>query len=82
VSGIPGNPEAPAPSRAGASGAPEGPRRDPRGGPVLPGATLVAMPYLEPNPPKPQKKLLLVFALMMAVPAAVAIIATIAARMG
>jgi hypothetical protein len=40
------------------------------------------MPYLEPNPPKPQKKLLVVFGLMMAVPAAVAIVASIAARMG
>lgn len=40
------------------------------------------MPYLDPDPPKPQKKLLLVFGLMMAVPAVVAIVATIAARMG
>ncbi|WP_329319568.1 SGM_5486 family transporter-associated protein [Streptomyces sp. NBC_01537] len=40
------------------------------------------MPVLEPNPPQPQKKLLLIFALMMGVPAVVAVIATIAARMG
>jgi hypothetical protein len=40
------------------------------------------MPVLEPNPPQPQKKLLIIFGLMMAVPAVVAVIATIAARMG
>jgi hypothetical protein len=40
------------------------------------------MPYLEPNPPQPQKKLLIIFGLMMAVPAVVAIVATIAAKMG
>ena len=40
------------------------------------------MPVLEPNPPQPQKKLLLIFGLMMAVPAVVAVIATIAAKMG
>ncbi len=36
------------------------------------------MPVLEPNPPEPQKKLLLIFGLMMAVPAVVAVIAMIA----
>ncbi|MDI5963076.1 SGM_5486 family transporter-associated protein [Streptomyces sp. SL13] len=40
------------------------------------------MPVLEPNPPQPQKKLLLVFGLMLAVPAVVAIIATIGAHYG
>ena len=40
------------------------------------------MPVLEPNPPQPQKKLLIIFGLMMGVPAVVAVIATIAARMG
>ena len=55
---------------------------DPCGRLLWPGATLGAMPYLEPNPPKPQKKLLLIFCLMMAVPAAVAIVASVAARMG
>ncbi len=40
------------------------------------------MPVLEPNPPRPQRKLLITFGLMMGVPAIVAVIATIAARMG
>jgi hypothetical protein len=40
------------------------------------------MPVLEPNPPRPQKKLLLVFGLMMLVPAVVAVVASIAATMG
>ncbi|SEO75163.1 SGM_5486 family transporter-associated protein [Actinacidiphila rubida] len=40
------------------------------------------MPVLEPNPPQPQRRLLIIFGLMMGVPAIVAIIATIGARMG
>ncbi|MDX3238109.1 SGM_5486 family transporter-associated protein [Streptomyces sp. ME03-5709C] len=40
------------------------------------------MPVLEPNPPQPQKKLLIIFGCMLAVPAVVAVIAVIAARMG
>jgi len=40
------------------------------------------MPVLEPNPPQPQRKLLIIFLLMLGVPALVAVIATIAARMG
>ncbi|SCE10879.1 hypothetical protein GA0115240_13881 [Streptomyces sp. DvalAA-14] len=40
------------------------------------------MPVLDPNPPQPQRRLLKVFGLMMAVPAFVAVIAIIAARMG
>ena len=40
------------------------------------------MPVLEPNPPQPQKRFLLMLALMLGVPAAVAVIATIAAKMG
>jgi len=40
------------------------------------------MPVLEPNPPQPQRKLLIIFGLMMGVPAFVAVVATIAARMG
>lgn len=37
---------------------------------------------LEPNPPQPQKKLLIIFGLMLAVPALVAVIATIGAKFG
>ncbi|MDX3074469.1 MULTISPECIES: SGM_5486 family transporter-associated protein [unclassified Streptomyces] len=40
------------------------------------------MPVLEPNPPQPQKKLLIIFGLMLAVPALVAVIATIGAKFG
>ncbi|MEU6852114.1 SGM_5486 family transporter-associated protein [Actinacidiphila alni] len=40
------------------------------------------MPVLEPNPPQSQRRLLIVFGLMLGVPALVAIVATIAARMG
>ncbi|MFC4030529.1 SGM_5486 family transporter-associated protein [Streptomyces polygonati] len=40
------------------------------------------MPVLEPNPPRPQRRLLIIFGVMMAVPAFVAVVATIAARMG
>ncbi|WP_265737757.1 SGM_5486 family transporter-associated protein [Actinacidiphila oryziradicis] len=40
------------------------------------------MPVLEPNPPTPQKKLLVIFGLMMLVPAVVAVIASFASRMG
>ncbi|MEU4093078.1 SGM_5486 family transporter-associated protein [Streptomyces sp. NPDC026673] len=40
------------------------------------------MPVLEPNPPQPQKKLLIVFGLMMAVPALVAVIAVIGSKLG
>ena len=40
------------------------------------------MPVLEPNPPQPQRKLLIILFLMLGVPAFVAVIATIAARMG
>lgn len=40
------------------------------------------MPVLEPDPPQPQKKLLIIFGLMMVVPAVVAVIATFAAKMG
>jgi hypothetical protein len=40
------------------------------------------MPVLEPNPPQPQRRLLFVLGLMLAVPAVVAVIATFAARMG
>jgi hypothetical protein len=40
------------------------------------------MPVLEPNPPQSQRRLLLVFALMLGVPAVVAVVATFAARMG
>jgi hypothetical protein len=40
------------------------------------------MPVLEPNPPQPQKKLLLVLCLMLGVPAVVAVIASIAANYG
>ncbi|WP_265736767.1 SGM_5486 family transporter-associated protein [Actinacidiphila yeochonensis] len=40
------------------------------------------MPVLEPNPPNPQRRLLIVFGLMMGVPAIVAIVAIIAAGMG
>lgn len=40
------------------------------------------MPVLEPNPPQSQRRLLIIFGLMMGVPAVVAIVATIAARMG
>jgi hypothetical protein len=40
------------------------------------------MPVLEPDPPTPQKKLLVIFGLMMAVPALVAVVAIIAARLG
>ncbi|WP_275124627.1 SGM_5486 family transporter-associated protein [Streptomyces sp. ICBB 8177] len=40
------------------------------------------MPVLEPNPPQPQKKLLLVFGLMLGVPALVAVIATIGSHFG
>ncbi|MDX2850220.1 MULTISPECIES: SGM_5486 family transporter-associated protein [Streptomycetaceae] len=40
------------------------------------------MPVLEPDPPQPQKKLLIVFGLMMAVPAFVAVIAVIGAKFG
>ncbi|WP_274598789.1 SGM_5486 family transporter-associated protein [Streptomyces albus subsp. chlorinus] len=37
------------------------------------------MPVLEPNPPEPQKKLLLIFGLMMGVAVVVGVIASIAA---
>ncbi|MFD3453477.1 SGM_5486 family transporter-associated protein [Streptomyces sp. NPDC058691] len=40
------------------------------------------MPVLEPNPPQPQKKLLLIFGLMLAVPALVAVIAIIGSKFG
>ncbi|MEV6009076.1 SGM_5486 family transporter-associated protein [Streptomyces sp. NPDC051976] len=40
------------------------------------------MPVLEPNPPQSQRRLLIVLALMLGVPALVAIIASFAARMG
>ncbi len=40
------------------------------------------MPVLEPNPPNPQKKFLLVLTLMLAVPALVAVIATVGANYG
>lgn len=40
------------------------------------------MPVLEPNPPQSQRRLLIVLALMLGVPALVAIIASVAARMG
>ncbi|WP_406860091.1 SGM_5486 family transporter-associated protein [Streptomyces sp. HUAS MG47] len=36
------------------------------------------MPYLEPNPPNGQKKLLLVFCTMLGIGAVIAVIATIA----
>jgi len=41
-----------------------------------------AMPVLEPHPPQPQKKLLLVLALMLGVPAVVAVIASVASNFG
>ncbi|MDJ1137731.1 SGM_5486 family transporter-associated protein [Streptomyces iconiensis] len=37
------------------------------------------MPVLEPNPPKPQKKLLLIFGVMIAVTVVIGVIASIAA---
>jgi len=40
------------------------------------------MPVLDPNPPQPQRRLLILFGVMMGVPAIVAVIAIIAARMG
>lgn len=40
------------------------------------------MPVLEPNPPRPQRKFLIVLGLMLAVPAVVAVVATFAAKMG
>jgi hypothetical protein len=40
------------------------------------------MPVLEPNPPQPQKKLLIIFGLMLAVPALVAVIAIIGSKFG
>jgi hypothetical protein len=40
------------------------------------------MPVLEPNPPQSQRRLLIVLALMLGVPALVAIIASFASRMG
>lgn len=40
------------------------------------------MPVLEPNPPQPQRRLLIMFGLMMGVPAIVAVVAIFAARMG
>ncbi len=40
------------------------------------------MPVLEPNPPQPQKKFLLVLGLMLGIPALVAIIATIGSHYG
>ena len=40
------------------------------------------MPVLEPNPPQPQKKFLLFLGLMLAVPAIVAVIATVGAHYG
>jgi hypothetical protein len=40
------------------------------------------MPVLEPNPPQPQKKFLLVLGLMLGVPALVAIVATIGSHYG
>lgn len=40
------------------------------------------MPVLEPNPPQPQRRLLIIFGLMMGVVAIVAVIASVAATMG
>lgn len=40
------------------------------------------MPVLEPNPPQPQRRLLIIFGLMMGVVAIVAVIASVADRMG
>jgi hypothetical protein len=40
------------------------------------------MPVLEPNPPKPQKKFLLMLGLMLGVPALVAVVASIGAHFG
>jgi hypothetical protein len=40
------------------------------------------MPVLEPNPPQSQRRLLIIFGLMLGVPALVAVVATFAARMG
>jgi len=40
------------------------------------------MPVLEPNPPDPHKKLLLLMVLILGVPALVAVVATFAAKMG
>ncbi len=40
------------------------------------------MPVLEPHPPEPRKKFLLVLGLMLGVPALVAIIATIGSHYG
>lgn len=40
------------------------------------------MPVLEPNPPQSRKRLLVILGLMLAVPAFVAIIASIAATYG
>ncbi|WP_329130494.1 SGM_5486 family transporter-associated protein [Streptomyces sp. NBC_01476] len=40
------------------------------------------MPVLEPNPPQPQRRLLMIFGMMMAVPAIVAVVAIFASRMG
>lgn len=40
------------------------------------------MPVLEPNPPHSQKRLMVIVGLMLAVPAFVAVIATVAAKFG
>ncbi|WP_406503050.1 SGM_5486 family transporter-associated protein [Streptomyces sp. NBC_00212] len=40
------------------------------------------MPVLEPDPPRPQRRLLLLLGLMLAVPAPLAVVATIGARLG
>jgi hypothetical protein len=40
------------------------------------------MPVLEPDPPQSQRRLLTVLGLMLAVPAFVAVVAVVAARMG
>jgi hypothetical protein len=40
------------------------------------------MPVLEPNPPQPQRRLLIIFGLMMGVVALVAVIASVADKMG
>lgn len=40
------------------------------------------MPVLEPNPPQSQRRLLIIFGLMMGVPAIVAVVAVFASRMG
>jgi hypothetical protein len=40
------------------------------------------MPVLEPNPPEPQRRLLVIFGLMMGVLVLVAVVASVAATMG